>query len=642
MKQNLLNFKLFFYGIIFSIYFGACSQTMAESENKETTSSYVQENYTKKSYYIAMRDGVKLYTTVYSPKDTLQTYPILFNRTPYGIKPYGENVFPEDLGPSYIFEKEKYIFVYQDVRGKFLSEGEFVDVRPLLNDTINRDSIDESTDAYDSIDWLIKNIKNNNGNVGMWGISYPGFYAACALVKPHVALKAVSPQAPIADWFWDDFHHNGAFFLPHFFHFYSVFGQERPNLVTQWPERLVQTTQTDGYKFFLNEVGALQNIDPKFYKNKVKFWHDVQNHPNYDQFWQKRSILPHLKNIKTAVLLVGGLFDAEDLFGPLKIYQSIEANNPKNESLIVLGPWIHGGWARTDGTSLGTVSFKNGDKTPSDYYQHEIEFPFFQYYLNNKKKPSIAEATIYRTGENKWEKFDSWYPTKIEKQKLYFGDKTLSFSAYTDADNNSYDEFISNPNQPVPSSEKPSMRMEKEYMVANQKYLVGRDDVLTYETEILSQDIRLIGNILANLYVSTDQEDADWIVKIIDVYPENFADFTGEDGKITKMGNFHQLVRSEIFRGRFRNSFEFPEAFIPNEETLVRIELLDLSHTFQKGHKIMVQIHSSWFPMVDRNPQKWVNNIYKDASSSDFIEAKHRLYRNKKYPTSLEVSVLKK
>ena len=617
----------------------SCTNIDANNSDNPENSTFIKENYTKASYQIQMRDGIKLYTTVYSPKDTSISYPIMYNRTPYSVAPYDENKFRGNLGPSPLFEKEKYIFVYQDVRGKFMSEGEFVDMRPMLNDTTGTNKIDESTDAYDTIDWLIKNIKNNNGKVGMWGISYPGFYAAAALVKAHSALKAVSPQAPIADWYWDDFHHNGAFFLPHFFHFFYVFGQERTDLTQNWPKNL-ELNNDNAYDFFLNDLGALKNINPKFYKNKIAFWNEIADHPNYDEFWQKRNILPHLKNVKPAVLVVGGLFDAEDLYGSQKVYQEIEKNNPEVENNLVLGPWIHGGWARTDGTHLGTVSFGKTLPTPSEYYLSKIEFPFFQHHLKGKKAPDIAEATIFRTGENKWEKFDKWHSEKIEKKNIYFGEKSLSFKKYSRKDKNKFDEFVSDPTNPVPFSEENTMRMTAEYMVANQAYLLNRKDILSYETAVLTEDITFAGNLLANLYVSTNQQDADWIVKIIDVYPNDFPDFEIEDGKNIKMGNYHQLLRSEVFRGRYRNSFEKPEPFIPNKVTKVSFELLDVLHTFKKGHKIMVQIHSTWFPMIDRNPQQWFNNIYTEPENKDFIKANHRIYRSKKFPSHIEVGIL--
>jgi putative CocE/NonD family hydrolase len=598
---------------------------------------YIKENYDKGEYLIPMRDGAKLFTAVYMPKEKSQKYPIMLTRTPYTVSPYGEDQFKTQLGPSNHFVKEKFIFAYQDVRGKWMSEGEFVNMRPQLPKKKSKKEVDESSDTYDTIAWLVQHVPNNNGKVGMWGISYPGFYTAVGIIDAHPALVAASPQAPIADWFWDDFFHHGAFFLPHAFNFFANFGHARPQPTTTRLPRFDHGTP-DGYRFFLEEIGPLQNAEAKFFKGEIAFWNEMAAHPNYDAFWQARSLPPHLKNIKPAIMTVGGWFDAEDLYGPLKIYRAIERNSPGAFNVLVMGPWRHGGWARTDGTTLGNVFF--GDNpAPSAFYQEHIEFPFFMHYLKGKSIRPLPEAFVFETGTNQWRQFPAWPPANLEKRNLYFqAEGKISFDPPA-GNGQSSDEFISDPSNPVPFTEAIDIGMTVEYMADDQRFASRRPDVLDYRTEALQEDLTLAGNIVAQLKVATTGTDADWIVKLIDVYPDNHPNFPHNPENV-KMAGYQQMVRSEVMRGRFRNSYEKPEPFVPNQVTDIKLELLDVLHTFKKGHRLMVQIQSTWFPLVDRNPQKYVDNIFQ-AGASDFTEATHRVYRSAELSSYLEVGILR-
>ena len=593
----------------------------------------VRAAYDKVEQMIAMRDGVRLFTVIYSPKDKSQKYPIMFLRTPYNVGPYGADEFKESLGPSRHFQDEKYIFVYQDVRGKFMSEGEYVNVRPHNPKKGARD-IDESSDTFDTIDWLIKNVPNHNGRVGMWGISYPGFYAAMGIIDAHPALKAASPQAPIADWFMgDDFHHNGALFLPHGFNFLSVFGQPRPQRTTEFPPRFQHGTP-DGYQFFL-DLGPLANADKKYLKGQVAFWNEMMAHPNYDEYWQARDTRPHLKNIKSAVMTVGGWFDAEDLFGALNTYKTIEQANPGIANTLVMGPWFHGGWSRADGDRLGDIRFAS--KT-SVYYRDNVELPFFNCVLKDKCDKKIPEALVFETGSNQWRMYEQWPPANAQPRAIYLqSDGGLSFNAPATAPS-PFDEYISDPQKPVPFINGISINMTREYMVEDQRFASRRPDVLVYQTEPLTEAVTLAGPIKATLYVATSGTDADYVVKLIDVYPNDSPNNEPNPTDV-KMGGYQMLVRGEPMRARFRNSFEKPEGMIPNRITKVEFTLPDVNHSFLKGHRIMVQIQSSWFPLVDRNPQKFVN--INTAVEADFIKATQRVYHSRQYPTHLTVSVVK-
>lgn len=599
----------------------------------QTDSAYVRDNYTKIERLIPMRDGVKLFTAIYIPKNTSQQYPLMISRTPYTVSPYGEDKYKTSLGPSPQFIREGFIFVYQDVRGKWMSEGEFVDVRPHLDKRSSKKDIDESTDTYDTIDWLIKNIKGNNGKAGIYGISYPGFYSTAALPGAHPALKAASPQAPVTDWFMgDDFHHNGAFMLADAFNFYASFGVPRPKPITpdKGPKPFKHPIK-DNYRFFL-DLGALPNVKTKYFGDTIKFWNDLMAHGTYDKFWQDRNIRPHLKNIKPAVMVVGGFFDAEDTYGALHTYQAIEKQNPGATNTLVMGPWFHGGWVRSKGDSFGDIRFKQETST---WYQQNVELPFFKQYLKDDGNAGLAEATIFVTGSNEWKKFSSWPPQGTAEKNLYFhsGGK-LSFEK--PAETASYDEYVSDPAAPVPYQAGVQEKRTREYMVDDQRFAARRPDVKVYQTDILTEDITLTGPLLARLAVSTTGTDADYVVKLIDVYPEDTAEKAPE-GKTALMNGYQMMVRGEIMRGKFRNSFEKPEAFVPGQVTAVNYTLPDVAHTFKKGHRIMVQVQNSWFPLVDRNPQKFMD-IYQ-ATDQDFQKATHRIYHDQQNASSLVLTV---
>jgi len=597
------------------------------------TEAEVKAAYTKREQLIPMRDGVKLFTAIYSPKDQSQTYPIMLTRTPYTVFPYGPEQYKPALGPSLFLQKEKYIFVYQDVRGKFMSEGEYVDVRPHKPKKNGPKDIDESSDAYDTIAWLLKNVPNNNGRVGMWGISYPGFYTSMGVIDAHPALKAASPQAPIVDWFiGDDFHHNGALFLPHAFNFFATLGKHRPKPTTEFPPRFQHGTP-DGYRFFL-EMGPLANANRKYLKGEVQFWNDLMEHPNYDAFWQARDIRPHLRNIKPAVMTVGGWFDAEDLFGALNTYKTIEETNPGIRNTLVMGPWFHGGWARGEGESLGDIHF--GSKT-SLAYQETVELPFFNCLLKDKCDGQIPEAMVFETGSNTWRRYDSWPPKNVESRDLYLtANGGLAFAP--DKTVAGFDEYVSDPARPVPFINGTAIGMTREYMVEDQRFASRRPDVLVYQTPILDRDVTLAGPIKATLFVSTTGTDSDFVVKLIDVFPDSMADPDPNPAGVT-MGGYQMLVRGEPMRAKFRNSYSTPEPMTPGKVTKVEFTLPDVNHAFLRGHRIMIQIQSSWFPLVDRNPQKFLD--INRATESDFQKATQRVYRSAPNNSRITVSVLK-
>lgn len=595
---------------------------------------FVQSNYTKREFQIPMRDGKRLFTAVYQPKDASRAYPIMLNRTPYGVAPYGEDAFPFSLGASDELGEEGFIFAYQDVRGSMMSDGEFVNMTPHNPDKKGLRDVDESTDAYDTIDWLVKNVPNNNGRVGMWGISYPGFYAAAGMIDAHPALKAVSPQAPIADWFiGDDFHHNGAFYLAHAFSFLSSFGYSRPNHTTDFHSGFSFPMQ-DGYDFFL-KMGPLQEANRKYYKNKVPFWNEIMQHGDYDEFWQSRNLRPHLKNIKPAVMTVGGWFDAEDLFGTLQVYKSVEASSPDAFNILVMGPWYHGAWARSNGESFGNLQF--GSET-SDFYRKNIEFPFFMHFLKGAGTPDLPEAYVFETGSNEWRKEALWPPGNTRPERLYLcADRRLSWKPDLAATDSEFDEYVSDPAKPVPYTMEITTGMTREHMVDDQRFASRRPDVVTYATEVLERDITIAGPVAPSLSVSTSGTDSDFVVKLIDVYPDIMPAITAGKNRI-RMGGFQQLVRGEAFRGKYRKGFSKPVPFVPGEVAKIDYQMPDIFHTFRKGHRIMVQIQSTWFPLIDRNPQKFLD-IYR-AGNSDFIKATQRVHRSKLDPSYITLRML--
>lgn len=594
---------------------------------------YVKAHYTKYEYRIPMRDGKKLFTAVYAPKDQSKRYPILLMRTPYSVRPYGVDQYKSDLGPSPLFGKSGYIFAYQDVRGRWMSEGEFVNMRPHNPDKKDAE-IDESSDTYDTIEFLIERVANNNGRVGQWGISYPGFYTAAGMIDAHLALKASSPQAPVTDWFiGDDWHHNGALFLPHMFNFMASFGRPRTGPTKKFDYKFDHETP-DGYQFFLR-LGPLANANSRYFKNDIAFWSEAMKHGSYDEFWKARNIRQHLKNIRPAVLTVGGWFDAENLFGALETFKNVEATCEDRPNVLVMGPWRHGGWGRGDGETLGDVHFNS--KT-SAFFREKIEFPFFELHLKKTGKFKHPKAWVFETGTNQWRQYDVWPPKTAKRRSLYLhAQGKLSWKKPEDSEAETYDEYLSDPRKPVPYLDKIVIGMSAEYMVADQRFAGRRPDVLVYQTGVLEDDVTIAGPIQVDLHVATTGSDSDWIVKLIDVYPDNYPD-AKPNPKGVRMGGYQQLLRGDVMRGKFRNSFEKPEPFAPGKPTAVSFTMQDSYHTFRTGHRIMVQVQSSWFPLVDRNPQTFVD-IYQ-AKESDFHKARQRVYRSRQMPSRLSVSVV--
>ena len=595
--------------------------------------SALAQRYTKTEYRIPMRDGVHLFTVVYAPRQNARRYPILMTRTPYGVGPYGSNAYPGSLGPSPRFADEGFIFVYQDVRGRFMSEGTFVNMTPWIGTSGARHT-DESTDTYDTIAWLLKHIRNNNGRVGMWGTSYPGFFAAAGLVDAHPALKAVSPQAPQADWFMgDDVHHHGAFFLTSAFNFFITAGRARPAPTTQWPPRFNFGTD-DGYAFFL-AMGPLSNADKLYLKGVAPFWNDMMTHDTYDAFWQARRIAPHLRHVTPAVLTVGGWYDANNLHGALLVHASIAAQSPATSNRIVVGPWSHGQWARGPGDSVGQLAF--GVNT-GPFFRDSVEFPFFQHYLEGTGTLALAPATMFETGTNRWRTFDAWPPHTTTRSLYLEAGGRLSFVAPTDsgpAGAAPYDQYVSDPAHPVPFLERPNTGMKPDYMAYDQRFASNRPDVLVYTSQPLAKDVTVAGSIHPVLFVSTSGTDSDWIVKLIDVAPDSG---TQEPAADAAAAGFEELVRGDVMRGKFRTSYARPQPFVPGRVTKVAFGMDDVLHTFRTGHRIMVQIQSTWFPLVDRSPQRF-EQIYR-AAASDFQPATERVYRSASAATRVELPVL--
>ena len=619
-----------FIFILSAIFLVSCGRTGIESTtNTRTVNSYnPRDFYNKTEVAIPMRDGIKLHTTIYSPKDTSKKYPIIMSRTPYSCRPYGSNEYKALISPNRKMMKEGNIVVYQDVRGRWNSEGVYDNMRAFIPNKKNGE-VDEASDTYDTIEWLINNVKNHNGNVGIWGISYPGFYATYSLLDAHPALKAVSPQAPIGDFFFDDFHHNGAYLLS-YWRATAVFGYMKDQPTTEEWYTFPELGTEDQYQFFL-DAGPLSNLD-KYYKEDNVFWQQLKEHPNYDDFWQKRGIIQHLENIKPAVMTVGGWFDAEDLYGPLNTYGHIEKNS-SNYNTIVMGPWSHGDWSKeTKRQAIGNVYF--GDDI-SKFYQENIETRFFNHFLKGEgATTNLPEAYVFDTGSKEWKTFNAWPPKNTSKE-TYSLQRNQRLGQIA-AREYSFQEFISDPKKPVPYSEDIKMVFTpRKFMTDDQRFAARRPDVLLFETEPLEEPLTLAGDIMAKLSVSTTGTDADWIVKIIDVYPADHKDYE-ETQDYLKMGNYHQMVRSEVMRGRFRNDFSKPEPFVPEEATQVNIQLQDVFHTFKKGHKIQVQVQSTMFPYLDINPQTYVENIFQ-AKPEDFQKQTHRVYNT----SLIEFTVLK-
>ncbi len=625
--------KYFTFPFLLFLLISACNQP-----KQEETTTYVADNYKKEEVAITMRDGIKLHTTIYSPKDTSQKYPILLQRTPYSCKPYGKELKTK-IGPNTHLMKDKYIIVYQDVRGRWMSEGIYDNMRAYKINKKATES-DETTDTYDTIDWLIKNTENNNGKVGTWGISYPGHYATVSTVNAHPALKAASPQACIGDFFFDDFHHNGAFLLS-YFKAISLFGRYKDQPIdTAWYSFPKINTE-DQYQFFLDK-GPLKNLNSYFNftntGNKIDdfFWKEIIEHPNYDSVWQSKGIIQHLNKVPNTVatMIVGGFFDAEDLYGPLETYKAIEKHGKENYNTLVFGPWDHGKWARnTVKNSVGNYYF--GDSI-SLKFQKEIETTFFYHFLKGKgdKNSGLPEAYVYDSGNKEWKSYNSWPPKNIKKESWFLSENQKITTAIKSTKPIN---FISDITKPVPYSEDiKTVFTPRKYMTDDQRFAARRPDVLVFETAVLSEDITLAGEIKAKLQVATTGTAADWIVKIIDVHPADTKENNDDLQDHLKMSNYHLMVRSEVMRGRFRNSFTHPEPFVPNKKTAVNIKLQDVFHTFKKGHKLQVQVQSTWFPLIDLNPQTYVPNIYK-ANKKDFKTQTHTVFTD----SSIEFSVLK-
>lgn len=598
--------------------------SLVGAETPKERAENLRNSYGKYEWRIPMRDGTRLFTTAYIPNQVHfgKRYPILIQRTPYSCAPYGLDQYRDSLAPLSDYEREGFIFVFQDVRGRWMSEGDFVNMRPCLDGA----GLDESTDTYDTIDWLVRHAPGNNGKVGLWGISYPGFYAAYGAIQGHPALRAVSPQAPIADW-WrgDDMHRNGAFNLLMSFGFFANFGKPREGPTEMGPKSFEYPTN-DAYDYFL-ELGPLADAEDRFgFINS--FWREIAAHPNYDEFWQRRNLLPHLKGVKAAVMVVGGWFDTEDLYGPLHIYESLRRLNPGTTVHLVMGPWFHGGWWRSEGKTLGDADF--GANTSQAYQQAELAF--FRQHLKGAEASGLAGAWVFETGANRWRSFPCWPPAG-QPRDYFLGPRHQLLSSPPEQPGET--EFVSDPHRPVPyTADNSSIRQSKNYMTEDQRFAARRTDVCVFQGPPLQEDVTVAGPLEVDLWVSTSREDADWVVKLIDVnpgkhsaHPENFA------------GQQQTLIRGEPMRGRFRESWEHPKPFTPHQPTRVRFQLNDVCHTFMRGHRVMIQVQSSWFPYIDRNPQSWVKNIF-EARPQDFVSATHRVYFDRTHPSRVRLPVL--
>ncbi|UCF96678.1 MAG: CocE/NonD family hydrolase [Spirochaetaceae bacterium] len=610
---------------------------------------YVKEHYTKFEYMVPMRDGIRLFTEVYVPKDLSHEYPILLKRTPYGVGTYGGDLYKSTLGPSASFGRERYIFVYQDIRGKFRSEGIFEHHRPYIRNKAAPQDTDEASDAFDTVEWLTTNISGHNGRVGMWGISYPGWLAVMALIEPHPAVLAVSPQASPGDqWIGDDYYHNGAFRLMYAFDWTWQCAQIREGPTESEPGEYDYAT-ADGYRFFL-DLGPIANVNNRCFHGRIPMWNELIEHWTYDEYWQAKNVPKDLNNIQIPVLNVVGWFDAEDFYGPMSIYSTIERTTPANRNSLVVGPWNHGGWAYSSGESLGKIRFNS---TTAAYYREQVELPFFNYYLKDKGSLNLPEVLVFETGANLWRSYESWPPRQAVERRLYLQpDQGLSFRRpHRVSTSESFDSFVSDPSNPVPYTAEMGTIQGHLWMVEDQRFTGKRSDVLVYQSEVLEEEVRIAGPITADLYVSTTGTDADWVVKLIDVYPEDASNGdSGPDGTMgdggepepgkdeQTMAGFQMLLAGEVIRSKFRNSYTEPQAMIPGRVTRITFSLLDRHHTFGKGHRIMVQLQSSWFPLIDRNPQAFLS--IPEARTEDFRSAIHRVYHSPDHPSSLILSLL--
>ncbi len=582
-------------------------------------------SYDRQELMITMRDGIKLNTVIFTPKNNTDKLPFLLLRTPYGVS---DQVPPEKTDYVRDMAREGYIFVFQDIRGRYKSEGKF-EMQRFSRNKQDPKAIDESTDTYDTFDWLLKNVPNNNGKAGMYGISYDGWTTVMGAVDPHPALVAVSEQATPADMYiGDDFHHNGAFRLSYGFEY--AFMEEATKTDSLFPFGTYDT-----YSWYL-KLGPLSNVNKKYFFGKLPSWNDFVAHPNYDAFWQKQGLGYRLDSPRVYIMNVAGWWDQEDFYGPQKTYEVLEKKDRANKNYIVVGPWNHGGWAGGDGSRLGRINF---DSATGTYFRKNIQAKWFAYHLKGKGDGNFAEAITFQTGSNQWKTYSSWPPKEAVRKNIYMQEAgLLSFDKPLSAGNNSFDSYVSDPKHPVPYRSRP---IEETYgpgsrwytwLTEDQRFVQNRPDVLSWETNTLTEDITVTGALTAKIFAATTGSDADWIVKLIDVYPEQYP-------KEPRMGGYQFMIANDVFRGRFRNSYEKPEPIVPNKVENYTIDLHSINHVFKKGHKIMVQIQSSWFPIIDRNPQRYVPNIF-EAKESDFIPATQRIYRSALYPSHIELSVI--
>jgi putative CocE/NonD family hydrolase len=602
----------------------------ALAQSQQTPAADYSLLFDKTDVMIATRDGVKLHTEIYAPKNATGTLPIILERTPYGIAD-DDKGYSRKLAGYEEMIPDGYIFVFQDIRGRYGSEGTFVLQRPL-RDPKNPKAIDEGTDAYDTIDWLVKNVPRNNGRVGLLGISYGGWLTVMGMLEPHPALKAVSEQASPADMFLgDDFHHNGAFRLSYGFEYSTMMETGKTNFIFQFD-------RFDTYDWYLR-LGPLSNANKNYIHGTLPTWDNFVAHPNYDDFWKAEAMPYILTKPKVPNLNVAGWWDQEDAYGPMKIYEIMEKNDPDHLNYLVAGPWNHGGWARGSGNSLGAIPF--GSDTGL-YFRQKIEAPWFAYWLKDKGTLPLKEALLFQTGSDTWTSFDSWPPRDAKTLNLYFReDGKLSFDPPSSASDQAFDAYVSDPAHPVPYRHRPVDMTYPEdhrggwytWLVEDQRFVDERPDVLTWQTDSLKDDVTVAGQVTAKLFASTTGTDSDWIVKLVDVYPEKVA----QDWRLS---GYELMIADEVFRGRFRNSFEKPEPIEAGVVTPFTIDLHTANHVFKKGHRIMVQVQSSWFPVIDRNPQKFVPNIF-EATEADFQPATQHIYRSQKFPSSVVISTLR-
>lgn len=603
---------------------------------------YVKSHYTKYEYRIPMRDGKRLFTSVYVPKDVSQPFPILMDRTPYSVSPYGVDQYKKQLGPSDEFEKGGYIFVYQDVRGRVMSEGVFLEMNPHIDTKKSSKDVDESSDMYDTIEFLLKHVANNNGKVGIWGISYPGFYTSASIIDSHPALKAASPQAPMTDLFMsDDAYHGGAFMLAANFGFYTSFKPLAEPAPPPKEPTPFDFGMPDGYNFYLH-AGSISEVNKRYLKDANPLFTDQMTHDTYDDYWKARDLSRHMKNIKCAVMTVGGWFDAEDLSGPFKTFHAIDQHNPGIPNSLVVGPWVHGGWARSDGDRLGDVHF--AAKT-AEFFRGKIQFPFFEYYLKGKGT-GLPKAYVFETGTNVWRQYDAWPPSQASARTLYLhsGGK-LSFDPPAENEGMGEDEYVSDPARPVPFINYMATAVPQRYMTDDQRFAAQRTDVLVYQTDPLEEDVTMAGPVSPKLKIASSGTDSDFVVKLIDVYPDDYPDNEPADASkrvlgapSVRMGGYQQLLRGEPMRAKFRNSWEKPQPLEPGKVTEVNFTMPDVNHTFRRGHRIMIQIQSSWFPLTDRNPQTFTDIPY--AKEGDFKKATEQIFHKRSAASGVEVLVL--